>query len=137
MLEFLKASILSEFNVSESQYELVEAGQNLPEGVPSEEGNAFLISSNIPSYTTIHNYFNKNHVAFYIRMFQNNSLDDESTELNTASSSDNDDPICMVCHESEETLTTYFGCSHYICDACCAGCINAGINCCGVCRHER
>jgi hypothetical protein len=129
MVRRLQENILRDFGVAATQYELVEAGQDTPPGIPAEEAPALIVSSR-----TIRRRFNdQNCVALYIRMFPptaSSSLSSESTILTV-------DPCCMVCQEAPTTLTAYFGCSHHICDACCSGCIQAGITRCAICRHPR
>ena len=129
MVRQLQENILRDFGTDPAQYELVQAGQDTPQGVPAEEAPALIVAS-----TSIRQHFNdQNCVALYIRLFPaaaNSSLSSASTVLTL-------DPCCMVCQESPSILTTYFGCSHHICDACCSGCIQAGINRCAICRHPR
>jgi hypothetical protein len=125
MVNKLRQNILRDFGTDPTQYELVEAGQTMPQGIPSEEACAFVVEP-----TTIRRRFNdQNHIAFYIRLFPERV----SSSLNTASNASR----CMVCQETPITLTTYFGCSHHICNTCCDGCIQAGITRCAICRHPR
>lgn len=122
MVRQLQENILRDFDRNASQYELVEAGQDMPRGIPAEEAPALIIDSR-----NIRQRFNdQNFIAFYIRLLPDTNLAIIDYQ-----------PTCMVCQESPTTLTTYFGCSHHICDACCAGCISAGINRCAICRHPR
>jgi len=137
MIRRLQENIARDFGTVSTQYELVEAGQTMPQGIPSEEAPAFIVSS-----TSIRRRFNEqNLIAFYIRLFPataSSSLISASTILTeNADESDDPSPCCMVCQETPSTLTTYFGCSHHICDACCAGCVQAGISRCAICRHSR
>ena len=129
MVRRLQENILRDFGTDPTQYELVEAGQDTPQGVPAEEAPALIVAS-----TSIRQRFNdQNCVALYIRLFPataSSSLSSTSTILTL-------DTFCMVCQESPTTLSTYFGCSHHICDACCAGCVQAGISRCAICRHPR
>lgn len=135
MIRRLQENIARDFGIDETQYELVEAGQTMPQGIPSEEAPAFIVSS-----TSIRRRFNEqNLIAFYIRLFPttaSSSLISASTII-TEDEDDDALPCCMVCQETPATLTTYFGCSHNICDACCAGCVQAGITRCAICRHPR
>jgi len=133
MVRRLQENILRDFGTDPTQYELVEAGQDTPQGVPAEEAAALIVAS-----TSIRQRFNdQNCVALYIRLFPataSSSLSSISTILTV---DDDATPCCMVCQESPTTLSTYFGCSHHICDACCAGCVQAGITRCAICRHPR
>lgn len=135
MIRRLQENIARDFGTDATQYELVEAGQTMPQGIPAEEAPAFIVSS-----TTIRQRFNdQNCIALYIRLFPataSSSLISASTII-TEDESDESAPCCMVCQETPSTLTTYFGCSHHICDACCAGCLQAGISRCAICRHSR
>ena len=133
MVQRLQENILRDFGTDPTQYELVEAGQDTPQGVPAEEAPALVVSS-----TTIRQRFNEqNCVALYIRMFPATASSSLSSVSTILTSDEDAEPSCMVCQESPTTLTTYFGCSHHICDACCAGCISAGITRCAICRHPR
>lgn len=133
MVRQLQENILRDFATDASQYELVEAGQTMPQGIPAEEAPALVISS-----TTIRQRFNdQNCVALYIRLFPATASSSLSSVSTILTIDDDTEPSCMVCQESPTTLTTYFGCRHHICDSCCAGCINAGISQCAICRHPR
>jgi hypothetical protein len=133
MIQQLQENILRDFGTNALQYELVEAGQDMPQGIPAEEAPAFVVSS-----ATIQQRFNNNDfVAFYIRRYPPTASSSLSTASSIISLDDDLEPCCMVCQETQTTLTTYFGCSHHICDACCSGCIQAGIERCAICRHHR
>jgi len=133
MVQRLQENILRDFGTAAAQYELVEAGQDTPPGIPAEEAPALVISS-----TTIRRRFNEqNCVALYIRLFPATAISSLSSASISLTVDEDAAPCCMVCQESPTTLTTYFGCSHHICDACCAGCIQAGISRCAICRQPR
>ena len=133
MIQQLQENILRDFGTDALHYELVEAGQNMPQGIPAEEAPALVVS-----YNTIQQRFNNNDfVAFYIRLYPVTARSSLSTASTVISLDDDLVPCCMVCQETQATLTTYFGCSHHICDACCSGCIQAGIERCAICRHRR
>jgi hypothetical protein len=122
MIYLLNDKILEDFGIEVNLYEIVEAGQMMPAGIASEEAPAFILSPN-----TIAERFNgKTHISFYIRVHPIEVVIDSM-----------EPPTCMVCQESEPMLTNYFGCSHSICDACCSGCLEAGINRCAICRQTR
>jgi len=133
MVQRLQENILHDFGTPPEHYELVEAGQTMPQGVPAEEAPALIVSS-----TTIRQRFNdQNCIAFYIRLFPETASSSLTSASTILTSDEETDPCCMVCQESPTTLTTYFGCTHNICDACCAGCVQAGISRCAICRHPR
>ena len=133
MIQRLQENILRDFGTDASQYELVEAGQTMPQGIPAEEAPALIVSS-----TTIRQHFNdQNCVALYIRLFPATASSSLSSVSTILTSEEDAEPSCMVCQESPSTLTTYFGCRHHICNSCCTGCINAGISRCAICRHPR
>jgi hypothetical protein len=137
MVQRIREKILSEFGVADTRYELVQAGQNMPPGIPSEEAAAFDINNNFSANITIRSRFNEeNCIAFYIRMLQ--VQQDQPIEINLSPEPEIEEhPSCMICFEANIQMTNYYGCSHLICDACCAGCIQAGISRCALCRHER
>jgi len=138
MMERLKRKIEEDFGVEENMYEIVEAGQRMPLGIPAEEAPAFIIEP----VTISQKFVERTWISFYIRISNRiantedvsrnleSEFDTESTTMTTTSE-------CMVCQESDLTLTQYFGCCHYICDACCAGCLDAGIQRCAICRCSR
>lgn len=133
MIQQLQENILRDFGTNALQYELVEAGQDMPQGIPAEEAPAFIVSS-----ATIQQRFNNNDfVAFYIRRYPPTASSSLGSTSTIISLDDDLEPCCMVCQETQTTLTTYFGCSHHICDACCSGCIQAGIERCAICRYRR
>jgi hypothetical protein len=133
MVQQLQENILRDFGREPAHYELVEAGQTMPQGMPAEEAPALIVSS-----TTIRQRFNdQNCIAFYIRLFHATASSSLSSASTILTSDEETAPCCMVCQETPTTLTTYFGCSHHICDACCAGCVQAGITRCAICRHLR
>ena len=134
MVEQLNEKILRDFRIGHHLYELVEAGQDMPHGIPAEEAPALIVSP-----LTIRNTFNNdNIIAFYIRMLPvTEDRMDRNDTLGTIVAPEIETPCCMVCQESPPILTRYFGCSHYICDTCCVGCINADINRCALCRRQR
>jgi len=131
MIRRLQENIARDFGTVSTQYELVEAGQDTPPGIPAEEAPALIVSS-----TTIRQRFNdQNCIALYIRLFSATASSSLSSASTILTSDEEAEPCCMVCQETPSTLTTYFGCSHHICDACCAGCLQAGITRCAICRH--
>jgi len=139
MIRQLRENILRDFGRESSEYELVEAGQTMPLGIPSEEAPAFVVEP----LSIRHRFNNQNSIAFYIRLFPttNSSLGSSlGSALLLLSLNDHSEPRCMVCQETPTmltTLTSYFGCSHRICDTCCDGCLQAGITRCAICRHPR
>jgi hypothetical protein len=137
MVRILRENILRDFQVPENHYELVEAGQSTPYNVPAEEGQPFIINQ---PQSIFHRFRGNKCISFYIRMFSNiqtiSNINIEENVLQVAIAAQ-EEPQCMVCQEENIRLTTYFGCSHNICDACCAGCIQSGINRCAICRHRR
>jgi len=133
MVHQLRQNILRDFGTEYTQYELVEAGQTMPLGIPAEEAPAFVIESS----SIRQRFHDQNSVAFYIRLFPPTASSSWNTTTTSELSSEEDEtPCCMVCQESDISLTTYFGCSHHICDGCCGGCIQAGITRCAICRHQ-
>lgn len=125
MVRKMREYILNDFNLPETHYEIVEAGQNLPFGTRSEEAPALVVNNK-----TIQDRFNnQNCISFYIRPVQ------EPIAVEVY-----EPPQCMVCQEAESPqlrLTNYFRCIHFICDGCCAGCLEAGIDRCAICRCVR
>jgi hypothetical protein len=141
MIRQLRENILHDFGKESSEYELVETGQSMPLGIPTEEAPAFIIEP-----LSIRRRFNdQNSIAFYIRLFPTTTTTTTTNSclgsaLLLLSLNHHSEPRCMVCQETPTmltTLTTYFGCSHRICDTCCAGCVQAGITRCAICRHPR
>jgi hypothetical protein len=146
--EEIKYCILEKYNLEENHYELVEAGQRLPFGVPAEEAPAFVFE---PSGLSIRQRFSEqNCLAFYIRLYDPSEYSQiiETMEQlmsppgspRTVSSSNSpivDDNCCVICQETNPILATYFGCCHPVCNDCCNGCIRAEINHCAICRHYR
>ena len=137
MVRILRENILRDFQVPENHYELVEAGQSTLYNVPAEEGQPFIINQ---PQSIFHRFHGNKCISFYIRMFSNiqtiSNINIEENVLQVEIAAQ-EEPQCMVCQEENIRLTTYFGCLHNICDACCAGCIQSGINRCAICRHQR
>ena len=140
MVQQIREKINEKFGIEEHEYELVECGQTTPQGVPSEEAPALIIEER-----TIGERFNdQNNIAFYIRLIPPTEFAEVLTRFEqipsasaSASALEEDPPICVICQETNPTLTTYFGCSHPVCDDCCSGCIQADIEHCAICRHYR
>jgi len=144
MVYKLNEKIFNDFNITAAEYELVEAGQETPYGVPTEEGQAFIINTN----QTIYTRFNGNKfIAFYIRLLPGaihqmatEQPQQQQQEQPQQQQQQQEQNQCMVCQEEQSPnllLATYFGCCHFICDSCCLGCIQHNITRCAVCRCQR
>ena len=130
MINQIKSNISRDFCYSDSQYELVEAGQSVPMRTKCEEGPVFCIRDELDNQTSICDRFdNHKDIAFYIRIITTpiQCIRANNTQLTTT---------CVICQESQHRLNCYYQCSHTLCNECYGGCASAYITRCAICRAE-
>jgi hypothetical protein len=117
-----KSRIIRDFNID--QYELVEAGQNVNNGL-AEQGIAF--DKNEP-VRLCEKYGRNVNVSFYIRplnIFHTFQQEEIVEEL----------PECAVCYNNIQLICPYI-CNHIICSNCYASCLNNSFLICPMCRGQ-
>ena len=130
MINQIKSYIYRDFGYSESQYELVEAGQPLPLGTRCEDGTAFSIGNELENQPSIADRFdNHQDIAFYIRIITRPIQPILHNNTNTPVNAE-----CVICQESDASLNHYYQCDHQLCGDCYGGCVTAFIMRCAICR---
>ena len=124
-LDLIKPYILREFNTDD--YEIVETGQQMMNGLPSESGIA-LTNSDIQLKEKWPNF---SLVSFYVRRRNYVYPQLQNINLNLLNPVRGECPICL--QDDIETFIRY-NCSHRYCNVCYAGCQRIHYNMCSLCR---
>ena len=127
----MKSRIIRDFNIE--HFVLVEAGQNLPVGIDSEDG----IPLNKNDTTSLQDlYGDVSNVSFYIRPITQDVSEQLFSETIRHIQS-TPEVECVLCYENTPRRNQYgYGCGHALCSRCLNGCRRNTIRCCPICRRE-
>ena len=118
IIKNLKLWIMRDFQLD--NVEIVEAGQNVPQGQRAENAPALISDESMTFEQKYGNILYQ--IAFYIRPIETETID----------------YTCVICHSENVNIETtcYYGCSHYICSICVSESNANGLLRCPICRHE-
>jgi hypothetical protein len=122
-IENLRQHISEEFHLDSNMYHLVCLDNEPYQRDSTETGEPF-----VPYSTAIHadNYFRKSDIFFYIRYLTGNELalihpQEQLQSQNVVPVSQVipiDIPLCVICYETEHSITAAYGCTHCVCETC-------------------
>ncbi len=122
----MKSRLIRDFRIEDEEFELVEAGQNVNNGL-AEQGIAF--DKNEP-VRLCEKYGRNVNVSFYIRPI---ILDQQQQIIQQQIIQQQIVQECCICYEQMPLICPY-QCIHMICSTCYAACRNNYINNCPMCR---